>query len=214
MNMKNQNGFTLVEAMLVVIALTLVSFAGWYVWNENKEEKPAQTKQTTQKKESKKTVVADPTKDWTPYSSTSGAFSLKYPTTWMTAWNQSDCSADLLLLGPTKESAGACASDGGAQVLVSAQSGDYSDSYTMSAQYYTDITNKPVTIDSVSGARWSGTVKDTGEEGLGPVPGTKEVRYVFSANDKTYVVTYAQSPTQTNVLSDFELIVTKTLKLN
>lgn len=41
MNIKNQGGFTVVVGLLVVVALAFVSLTGFYVYNSNKEEKPA-----------------------------------------------------------------------------------------------------------------------------------------------------------------------------
>jgi hypothetical protein len=37
MKIKNQSGFTLVEGLLVIIALTLVAFVGYYVYNSQKD---------------------------------------------------------------------------------------------------------------------------------------------------------------------------------
>lgn len=41
--MKNQNGFSLVEGLLIVLIISVLGFAGFYVWNQQKEDEIEQT---------------------------------------------------------------------------------------------------------------------------------------------------------------------------
>ena len=38
--MKNQKGFSVVHAILIVIIVGILGFAGWYVWDSNQKNKP------------------------------------------------------------------------------------------------------------------------------------------------------------------------------
>src|SRR5690349_19974476 len=104
---KNESGFSVVEALLVLVIVGLIGVFGWYVWhNRATQAKSAITQTTAQtpttKSSTKTTLVpADPTKDWKPYSSTKGAFSFRYPTSWVQATSPDLCSDGLVLLGPT-----------------------------------------------------------------------------------------------------------------
>jgi hypothetical protein len=213
---ETQKGFSLIEGLLVVIALTLIGFVGWYVWNANhKDDSPTKTSQTTSPKtETATKAEADPTKDWTAFTSKDNSFSVRYPTTWFTGGNPEFCDAsNLLLLGSTKDVAGKCASDSVGQVLIASSDGDNRSGYALDSDYYKDITSQTVTVDGVAGTKSSGTYTYTGE-GIGPTVGTKQVNYVFYSNGKTYVAQYSQAPSYPDALSDFNLVVTKTLNFN
>ncbi|HET7320166.1 MAG TPA: hypothetical protein VFI84_01100, partial [Candidatus Saccharimonadales bacterium] len=156
----------------------------------------------------KKQAPIDPTADWVAYTGT--AFSLKYPKTWVMAAHPELCADNILLLGPNKDSVGHCGSEGFGEVA-----------FTFSSSHgcfplddtYTDKTNLAVTISGMSGTKETGTAKATNSEGSGLQPaGTKVVQYCFNSTNKHYVATYNQQPAYPDVLSDFELIVTKTLK--
>lgn len=48
----DNRGFTLIEGLLIVIALTLMSGVGYYVYDANKDKKPAKSTQDTSRSES------------------------------------------------------------------------------------------------------------------------------------------------------------------
>ena len=112
---QNQKGFTLVEVLLLIIALTLIVFTGWYVWNNRDKDQPTTNaiKSTVKSK-----ATPDPTADWKPFTSAEGKYSLRYPSDWATASNQDACEGGILLLGPTPDTVGKCNSDGVGQMMA------------------------------------------------------------------------------------------------
>lgn len=204
-------GFTLVEGLLVIIALTLVAFTAAYVIKSNKDE-PSKSSSSVTTTTPQQQVTSDPTADWKDYVSPSGKFKLKYPTDWKTAPNPDQCSGNLLLLGPNQESAGKCATDGNSQISVNSFTSE-TGFIGLSDQYYSNIELKDVTVDGIQGRRESGTY--TGDGALvGPQKGSKEVLYIFKKNGLTYRAAYVQQPGNQNVLNDFDLMITKTLRFD
>ena len=212
---KNQKGFTLVEGLLVVIALALIVGVAFYVMNANKDKKD--DKVTTPSSTSKTQAVADPTANWTSYSSPLGKFSVKYPKAWATAANPDACSntaeTGIFLLGADSESVGKCASEGFGQMAITWRTdrqfcGDLNSDTTMQDSKQT------VTVDGQSATKIEATAKAPGM-GLGADPeGTKSVQYCIVANNMTYIANYTQLSSYPDALSDFNTMVTKTLKFN
>lgn len=84
---KNQKGFTLVEGLLVIIALTLVGFTGFYVYNANKKTDQANLNQTnaldTQENlEEQPGGTIPPVDDRLVVSEQYLPFTFKYPRDW------------------------------------------------------------------------------------------------------------------------------------
>lgn len=209
--MKNQRGFTLIEAMLIVIALTLISFAGWYVLNErNKDDEP--TTKTVSPASDQDESAADETADWKLFSASD--FSIKYPNDWFLPTNQDMCAAgDYFLAGPTQETAGLCDSDATAQVSIhtfTVESGPMG----LTDESYDDIKTTSVTVDGVTGQRESGTFAPTEAWGIGPEAGSKMVEYTFKKGATYYNVSYVQQPSSPDAVKTFDLMVTKGLKFN
>lgn len=209
---KDQKGFTLIEGLLVVIALALVTGVGFYVINANKDKKDDTVTSASTSKTSEKTKsVADPTSDWAPYTSTSGKFSLKYPKAWATATHPELCADGIFMLGGNSASVGKCASDDFGQMTVTWRS-DRAVCGDLNSDAWTQNSKETVTASGVSGTRIVATAKAPGQ-GLGSVPeGTATVQYCFVNNGTTYIADYTQLSTYPNVLNDFNTMVTKTLK--
>ncbi|PJE65369.1 hypothetical protein COU91_02015 [Candidatus Saccharibacteria bacterium CG10_big_fil_rev_8_21_14_0_10_47_8] len=218
---KKQQGFTLVEGLLILVIVGVLGFVGWYVWHaKNNTEKTLQDTVQSQgtvskiaKKPSSTLQKTDPTADWTAYSDKAGNFSLKYPKSWVTATNPELCSEGILLLGANTASVGKCASEGFGQIAVTSNEGDYSSDSNFSSGYV-QVTKSSVTVDSVAGVKESGIASGQ-EAGLGSLDdGVKVVEYTFYTNGKTYKATYTQEPSYPDALSDFNLMVTQTLKFH
>ncbi len=80
--LKNQNGFGLIEGLLIVIALTLIAFVGFYVYNANKEEPKISDSYIQKNTEDNNQKKDDgPTADWQVYEDELG-FNIKYPKDW------------------------------------------------------------------------------------------------------------------------------------
>lgn len=74
----NNKGFTVVEGILIFLALAIIGAVGWYVWQNNKssDNSISTTQPVTQKPQKEKTV---PLKT---YTNEEYGFSFEYPETW------------------------------------------------------------------------------------------------------------------------------------
>lgn len=220
MKKTNQSGFSGVEGLLIIVIVAIVGFAGWWVYKSKNDinktqQNTAQAAGDAQKAAPKmvatKPAATDPTADWTPYSNKGGKFSLKYPKTWVTAALPDACTPGLLLIGPSSASVGHCGSDNFGEMSVSSVSGDDRSNDPL-ANGFTNVTKESVTVDGTQGTKVSGTAKGQ-PNAIGSLPdGTKEVGYIFYTNNRTYNATYIQGSSYPDVLSDFNLMITKTLK--
>ena len=158
------------------------------------------------------TTPADPTASWTAYSDPVDHFSLRYPP----AWQQRACPSDVhtgLFLAPSVDALAICNSGFVGQMSVVAVTGDEHNALQLSD--LPDLVTAAVTVGGHAGTRQAGTAVAS-DTGVGPVAGTRLVVYVFVNGGRTYRLAYAQAPsgpTSTNVLADFDLMVTRTLTL-
>jgi hypothetical protein len=205
---RNQGGFSVVAGLLIFIIVAIIGGTGWYVMQANKNTDATLNKAGlgTATKSAKKTAPApapqaDPTANWTAYSSQSGQFSLKYPSTWVKL--------------PNTQSVGHCQSDNSGQMYITSLTGDKRDENKLSGSIFPDLLSKVVSVDNVQGERLSGTSNGSGQ-GIGygtDDKGAKVVIYLFYTNGQTYVASYYQN-NYPDVLGDFDLMVTKTLKFS
>jgi hypothetical protein len=223
---RNQCGFTAVAGLLVLVIVAIIGGTGWYVMQANKNTDNTLNKAGlgTAAKSAKKSSPApapkaDPTADWVAYSSKTGNFSLRYPSSWLKAQLPSDgCGVNdnFLMIAPDSNSLGKYCTDGGIG-QVAFDSNKISESFVpkyTEGNGYKNVESKSVTVNGVAGTRQYATA--TGQDNgpaLGALPdGTKVVFYSFTTNGKVYTAQYNQRPTYTDNLSDFDLMVTKTLK--
>jgi hypothetical protein len=103
MNMRkqtNEDGFSAVEAILILIVVAIIGFAGWFVWHSqqatsktldaaNNSSAASSSKQSTTSKPSNQTQ-SDPYAGWKSYTLANSKISFKYPS----AWQLSDSSGD------------------------------------------------------------------------------------------------------------------------
>jgi hypothetical protein len=213
---RNESGFSVVELLLIVVVIAVLGAASWLFYTHRKKTSTATPVATTTKSTTTTVTKApvDPTAAWTAYSDTTGKFSLRYPTTWVKAEHPELCSPGILLLGPTANTVGHCASEDFGEVSIVSSDNDTRASYEMAAGY-TSIVSTAVTVDGVVGKKVSAVAKDQANQdafALGALDdGTIVVRYTFFTNGKTYAATYTQKAGNPDVLSDFNLLVTKTL---
>ncbi len=210
MTADKQRGFTLIEVLLSVIALSVVVFVGYYVYNQSSSNDKSAASSTTAKPLTplKKVKPADPTASWTAYTTTGNGFSFKYPS----GWTKNVCDANFVLLGPSPDAAGHCQSDATAQIVLSSVKGDNRTTAKLEAASFPDLKSEAVTVDGIAGVKETGTLQASGEQFVGPTNGSKLINYVFYTNDTTYIMLYVQIPAFTDVSSDFNLLVTNTLK--
>lgn len=80
----NQAGFTLVEGLLVIIALALVTGVGYYVYSNQADKNSSKTTAVGNGRDSgQKTAKTDPYAGWQTYTNAEAGFTLRYPSDWM-----------------------------------------------------------------------------------------------------------------------------------
>lgn len=208
----NQSGFSAVELILILLVVGLLGAVGFLVYKNQK--KPAATTTTTtstQKVTTEPTKAeVDPTADWTAFSSKEGEFSVKYPTAWVKLTCDSDSG---LFLAANASSLAKCGSDSGGQMLVASYKGNILSSQELKSDHYPDLVTESVSVNGVTGKKQTGTYKSVPDEiGVGPADGDKKVMYTFYTNNRTYYASYSIKASYPDALSDFNLMVTKTLK--
>ena len=219
----NQKGFSLVEGLLIFVIIGLLVFIGIYIHRSNEKvskdllpnssiTKPNYTKNTGQKNVS---TSADATANWQSFSSTDGMFSVKYPKTWVQPNNTQYCDKTLLAfglyLGPNADTVLKCGSDGGFGEISIDSNKENNAGFDFKSDY-TNVVKKSVVVDGVTGERIS-AISSGQQQLLGSLPdGTIVVEYTFYTNQKFYVAHYIQKATDPDVLADFDLMITKTLR--
>lgn len=211
----NQKGFGPIEALLILILLGIVGAAGWYViLAKNDTYKSFDSAAETEVKIESKTESneqKDPTADWVAYSNKEGKFSLQYPPNWIKSSNP--CSDDSIDFGPTPETNGNCSTYTSAQISLWSVKGKYSDTIIYGVGFK-NVEKEILIVAGVEGERQIGIAENESERGHSDPDGTKSVRYIFHTNDRIYVAAYNQRPSYPDVLADFDLMVTKTLKFS
>ncbi len=224
--LNNQKGFGLWELLLLILLILFIILIGWYVWQSQQkankayddasqsQSEPAKAEKKKEEPAKKAAVVeVDPTKDWKTFSSAAGVYSFKYPPTWVVASNLETCNPGLALLGGNAASTGKCATESFGQMSFTSAAGNQLAEYEMQAANYTELTSEAATVSGVVGKKQTGTYKQVGEDiGPGPQTGDKYVKYTFFTNNRTYSATYAIQAAYPDVLSDFNLLMTKTFK--
>jgi hypothetical protein len=76
---KKQNGFALIEGLLIILILAIIGFGGYYVWNTQKNTDKTSNDAISASQSMEKT--SNP--DLSTYNSTLGGFSFKYPSGWL-----------------------------------------------------------------------------------------------------------------------------------
>jgi len=225
--MRNQKDFSLVETLLILAVAGIIGRAGCGAYGDRKEAGKrtdnagsASVSSAEQPGGQKgQPVEPDETAGWAPYLSAEGKFSLRHPKNWVRPTNPEDCTPGLFMAGANAESAGACASDSFGQIYVSSTEGDHISDHRLAtnAYPYQNITSQQATADNIKGTRETGTAKGQMSEQFampGLPDGAKVVVYSFYAHGRTYTAQYTQRSGDPDVLRDFDLMVTKTLKFS
>jgi hypothetical protein len=123
------------------------------------------------------------------------------------------------MAGADAKSVGQCASDNFGQIYVSSTEGRRLDEHKLATSNYPyqNIASRKATVDNIEGRRETGTAMgqtDAKFEMPGLPDGAKVVVYSFYAHGRTYVAQYTQRTGDPDVLRDFDLMVTKTLKFS
>ena len=213
----NESGFSAVEIVIVVVIVGLIGAVGYLVYKNSQQAKVVTVTKTvtaTPKTSTTASPTVDQTANWTSYKSTDGHYSLKYPNSWVTASNPSLCSSGILLVAPGINSVGKCGSEDFGQISFSGMTESSHLCYSLDSTAFSNITKSTVTISGVTLTKQSGTQIDD-SAGNGSLPkGTIEVDYCYSSTSYGFMARYEQKPTDQNVLTDFNTIITKTLSFS
>lgn len=208
----DHRGFGTVEVLLVTIIVLLAGFIGYYVYRTNQTAKnttqPANRTQSTAGRNTGTMTTPKVPAGWQKYDG--GSFSFSYPSDWI----RKDCSAGLLLLGPTESSAGLCNSDATSEISIAWAIGDSRANYHLSKNDYPDLQEKTISIAGETATKVSGTLNSSQPIYVGPTNGTKVIQYLFYRKGQTYAFVYTQTPDFSDASNDFGQLVTKTLSFN
>jgi len=225
MGTRNQKGLSLVEALLILVVIIIIGNvgcsrreAGKSPGNAGGASEPG-TKQIQQQRG--RPEKTDETADWRTYVSSEGRFSLRHPKYWAVGPKQPQYCADTkysFTAGADSDLVGDCGTEYFGQIYVVSEKGNQLSqhkSIRTDSQSYQNITRQKVMVDNIEGTREAGTVRqDNNELDIDhPLPdGTKVVIYAFYAHGRTYVAKCEQRIDEPDILRDFDLMVTKTVK--
>lgn len=154
-------------------------------------------------------LATDPTANWTKYSSAAGKFSLRYNPAWKTL----DCDGGYLGFGTDKSSLGVCNSGATSLVSIVSLEGDQRTGEVLTGADYKNSLTENASVNGVAGTRQTATIA---ADGPGMAQGNVLTRYIFFTQNRTYAVTYVQTPDKANQISlaDFDTMVKSTLKFS
>ena len=225
-SMRNRKGLSSVKALLILVIILNVGSVGCSRREAGKslgaasEASQIEAKQTPQQKgQPEKT---DETADWITYVGSASRFSLRYPKYWAVGHanpqNCTDAERSDFTAGANVDLVADCGTEYVGQIYIYSNEGNELSSHKLTADLYPyqNITSKKVTVDNIEGAREAGTAMgqmDDEKFGMPGLPdGTKVVIYLFYAHGRTYVAWYGQQIGEPDILRDFDLMITKTLK--
>ncbi len=216
---KNQNGFSVFELIIIVLLLIVLGFAGWYIWwskhhKDSTDASRAAPSTSVSPSLTPTSQAPDETAKWATYVNVAGKFSFRHPKTWAFASNPGACTEGLVLFASRQSALGRCASESAGQMMVMGAKGDFRDNYKIGQGYLTDYSNiveASTTADGVAGIKQVATA--SGQEGVGTLPdGTQVLQYIFYVRGWTFIAQYTQLSTYPDASSDFDKLVTRTLK--
>lgn len=79
---KNQSGFSIVEVLLVIVAILLLAGAGWYVYSSRKQASNTSSTESSNSTVSDTSEAKDPYAGWKTYTINGQGVSFKYPGDW------------------------------------------------------------------------------------------------------------------------------------
>ncbi len=210
--LRNENGFGAVEIIMLIVIIGLLGTVGYFVYkNHHQPTKVVTVTKTVTNTPKTTTLPTDITASWTSYKSTDGHYSLKYPSSWVTASNPTLCSSGILLVAPDTNSIGKCGSEDFGQISFSGMTDSSHLCYDLTNDTtWTNVTKSTISVSGITLTKQTGTSLDGAGNGSLP-KGTVEVNYCYSSSSYGFMARYDQKPTDQNVLNDFNTIVTKTL---
>ena len=229
--MENQKGWSSIETLLILVIILNLSSVGCSRQGAVKSQGIAneapriETKQPPQQKNISE--KREETADWITFVSSQGGFSLRHPKNWAVGFQEpQNCFGDVgsdFVAGAAADLVAECATEYRGQIYLSSNEGNQLDSHKLETDkdYYQNLSSQKVTVDNVEGTRESGTAigqfSEKWEEKnvLPGLPdGTNVVVYKFYIHGRTYVAEYNHRIGEPDILRDFSLMITKTLKFS
>ncbi|HSW80082.1 MAG TPA: hypothetical protein VLG47_04885 [Candidatus Saccharimonadales bacterium] len=211
----NQNGFSVIEGILLIVILALIVGTGWYVWHVQQNTKKISEETAKQSQPTKRSYTPSYAKNsetgMTHYHNALGKFTFDYPSNWISmAQNDHNCQHKenrYVGVGPNSKSVENCG--GGpklsvSQVTVVSVKGDNTQSTAVvflngQQSGWTKLQQSAITVDGVKGMQYSGTAKgQTFFEDEYP-DGSNVKMDVFYTNGNTYIAQYTQYPATSNL---------------
>lgn len=211
----NQQGFSAVEAVLIIVVLGILGFTGWFVYKSQKDTSKTlnNSGNSSVNTNKKSTAPKDETAEWTEYNSANNTYALRIPDGWKLTENGDDGmiygTGNNILYQP-----GVLASvthttegrDGLYGFFVSFDKAEQAAKRTFAG--YTKVGDFK-TNTGLTGTRY--TFKYTSDTvGIGPSKGTVEYVYYFMKDKTGIYVQYDLVPGAVDQLAVVELAV-KTL---
>lgn len=97
MSLRRSQGFSYIEVIILVIVFGVGSAAGWWVWKNNKDNKPV-AQQASSDSSPTPSATTDPQADWVKYTSATEGLSFLYPKEWTAQQDNGQLGGDRLLL--------------------------------------------------------------------------------------------------------------------
>lgn len=209
-----QQGYSVVAGILVLVIVGLIACVGLYVWQKN-QAKPAinGTSQEASQKPQTNIETTDPTAEWATYTSDTGKFSIKYPKAWVTAINPQNCADGIFMLGANSDSVGKCGSSSFGQMTITWR-GDRQFCGDLNSDMWTQDSKEAAIVAGANATKITATAKMSDQVEGSMHEGAKTVQYCFVSNGMAYIANYTQRAAYPDVLSDFNLMITKTLAIN
>jgi hypothetical protein len=226
--MRNQKGLSSVEAWLILVIILNMSSVGCSRWEAGKSQGAAGEASQIEAKQTPRQKVLpeepDETADWITYVGAVSRFSLRYPKYWAVGHaNPQNCieaERSDFTAGANADLVADCGTEYVGQIYIYSNEGNELSSHKLTTDLYPyqDITSKKVMVDNIEGTREAGTAMgqmDAEKFAMPGLPdGTKVVIYSFYAHGRTYVARYGQRIGDPDILRDFDLMITKTLKFS
>jgi hypothetical protein len=224
--MKNQKGLSLVEVLLILASAMIIGAVGCSRQEAGKSQANAGGTTTPEAKQIQQQKVlpekTDETADWITYVSPKGGFSLRHPKQWKVGPKQPQYCTDIessFTAGANADLVAECGSEYFGQIFITSTEGNHLSDHKLATSLYPyqNITSQKVAIDQVEGSREAGAAKGQMDEKFempGLPDGAKVVIYSFYAHGRTYVAKYEQKNDDPDILRDFDLMITKTLKFS
>jgi cytoskeletal protein RodZ len=210
----DQNGFSAVEAVLIIVIAGMIGFVGWYVYRAMKNTNNAYSSSLADStgssakfkhKSSKKGAAnADPTANWTTVKSPDASFTFKLPQSWVSlTCEKSGGSASTVYIASSQSYLAACQSDNTGEADLDMRADNSASAAPQKQSTDQSFTSESFTANGIKG--YKATEVTAVDDAL--LPNTKIITYSFFSNGKSFYASYRQPSNGKDDTAVFEQIV-------